>query len=101
VQRSEREPEYVAFGLKADMTPSNCDVRFTPERWGNRPQMRGGAMSLLVNILILVGVAGTGLEVIDFLMSDKQKECVSLIAVRFWNRLDDVNRAFIKYISHR
>jgi hypothetical protein len=30
-------PAYVGSGSKADIAPSLDYVRFTPERWGNRP----------------------------------------------------------------
>src|SRR5215472_7938971 len=31
------DPTYVRFGSRADITRLLSNVRFTPERWGNRP----------------------------------------------------------------
>ena len=36
-----QEGANVRFGSKADVTLLNFDVRFTPERWGNRPAACG------------------------------------------------------------
>src|SRR5262249_34988902 len=33
----QKRPAHVRFGSKADKAPSLDFVRFTPERWGNRP----------------------------------------------------------------